>query len=70
MYLCVCASVCVCVCVCAELARDFCLRAYELSRTDKQLYVVWPRVMAALGEREKARVSYTHTHTHICVLWP
>ncbi len=41
----------------AELAREFCLRAYELDRTNKQLYLVWPDVMAALGERDKARVS-------------
>ena len=42
---------------CAELARAFCLRAYELDRTDKHLYTVWPLVMAALGEQDKARVS-------------
>jgi Flp pilus assembly protein TadD len=40
-----------------ELARTFCLRAYELDRTDKHLYMVWPKVMAALGEKDKARVS-------------
>jgi hypothetical protein len=40
-----------------ELARTFCLRAYELDRTDKHLYIVWPKVMASLGEKDKARVS-------------
>lgn len=39
-----------------ELARAFCLRAYEMERTDKHLYTVWPLVMAAMGEKDKARV--------------
>jgi hypothetical protein len=42
--------------VLAELAKDFCLRAYEMHRSDKHLYLVWPRVMAALKECDKARV--------------
>lgn len=45
-------------CLCAEFGRTFCLRAYELARTDKHLYIVWPRVMAALGEKDNARVLY------------
>lgn len=28
-----------------------------MNRSDKHLYLVWPRVMAALKEYEKARVS-------------
>lgn len=33
------------------------MRAYEMQRSDKHLYLVWPRVMAALREYDKARVS-------------
>lgn len=41
-----------------ELAKEFCLRAYEMHRSDKHLYLVWPRVMAALKENDKARVLF------------
>ncbi len=34
------------------------MRAYELDRLDKQLYLVWPRIEAAAGEPDRARVLY------------
>lgn len=42
----------------SELAKSYCQRAYSLDRTDKQLFMVWPRVEAALGDRLKARLLY------------
>eukprot|EP00798_Chlamydomonas_sp_ICE-L_P013699 gene13699-19591_t len=44
--------------VLAELATAFCLRAYEMDRLDKHLYYVWPKVEAASGEPDRARVLF------------
>lgn len=41
-----------------ELAKGFCARAYEMDRQDERLYSVWPKVEAALGQRDRARVLF------------
>lgn len=41
-----------------KLAKGFCARAYELDRQDERLYGVWPKVEAALGQRDRARVLF------------
>jgi hypothetical protein len=37
----------------AELAKAFCMKAYEMDRRDEELYLVWPRVEAAMGEPDR-----------------
>lgn len=45
-------------CRATDAARQYCLRAYELDRADKGLYYVWPRVEAAAGDVDRARVLF------------
>ena len=41
----------------AELAKGFCTKAYEMNRRspDEDLFLVWPRVLAAMGEPGRAQ---------------
>lgn len=41
-----------------ELAKKYCQSAYRIDRYDKYLFLVWPRVEAALGDRVKARLLF------------
>ena len=41
----------------SELAKGFCTKAYEMNRRspDEDLFLVWPRVLAAMGEPGRAQ---------------
>lgn len=39
-------------------ARALFLRAYQLQKADKQLYMVWPRMEGAAGNFERARALF------------
>ena len=41
-----------------ELAKGFCGQAYEMERRDEELYLVWPRVLAAMGEAGRAQTLF------------
>ena len=40
------------------LAKGFCGQAYEMERRDEELYLVWPRVLAAMGEAGRAQTLF------------
>ncbi len=42
----------------AELAKGFCTKAYEMDRKDEELFLVWPRVFAAMGEPGRAQTLF------------
>lgn len=41
-------------------ARALFLRAYQLNKADKQLYMQWPRMEGAVGNTERARLLFQY----------